>query len=517
MTSPQTPAPMFQPTPEQTAICGASGRIVKANAFAGTGKSSTLKHLARTWPQSKMLYIAFNKAIKDEAVKSFPGNVKAMTGHGLAYASKGRLYGGAGQKLQGDIKPFHIKDLLVKSGSLKSVPADAENLYAGRVIETVKNFLVSRHEELSPRHVVLGGSPAEREMSPTAILEDAKRVWAEMQEINSPIPMLHDGYFKLYQLSRPRLPYDFVLVDEAQDVNPTLQAIIEAQEQTRIFLIGDTHQAIYSFRGANNAMELMRADQAFGLTGSFRFGPAVAEVANQLLSIKGESLTLRGLGAPTELREIDTEKEGFALVSRGNASLFHQAVQALDQDRPFAFVGPLGNYRLDLFLDTYRLMSGDKRGVRDPFIKSFTQFDDLANYGEAMDDREVKGRVKLVTQYSGRIPELIDAITAKSIPWGEQGACDLPPNCVVLSTAHKSKGLEFPNVVLADDYMSLLDDEDNVISIGDMSESDVEEVNLQYVAATRAQKALQLSEGLDAFLEAKRVMDETSRPRMAAG
>lgn len=505
----------FQPTQEQIAICAATGRIVKANAFAGTGKSSTLKHLARTHPGSKMLYIAFNKAIKEEAVASFPSNVKAMTGHGLAYAAKGRLYNVPG-KLQGDLKPFHIKQLLNDAGSLRNVHMDAENLYAGRVIESVKAFLVSRDDELTLRHVSLGNSPAEQDMNPKAILADAVRVWEAMQEINSKIPMLHDGYFKLYQLSKPQLPYDFVLVDEAQDVNPTLQAIIEAQTSRRVFLIGDTHQAIYGFRGANNAMELMTADQSFGLTGSFRFGPAVAEVANQILAIKGEPLWLRGLGEPTELREIDMETEGYALVSRGNASLFRTAVEALEEERPFAFVGPLGNYRLDLFVDTYRLMTGDKRSVRDPFIKSFTGFEQLTEYGESMDDREVKGRVKLVTEYGHAIPELVESITAKSIPWSEGIHKELPQRCVVLSTAHKSKGLEFPNVVLADDYMSLLDDDECVLNIGDMSESDIEEVNLQYVAATRAQKALQLSPGVEAYLEARQVMDETSRPRMAA-
>ncbi|KAF1702946.1 UvrD-helicase domain-containing protein [Pseudoxanthomonas kaohsiungensis] len=503
----------FAPTPEQEAICGASGRIVKANAFAGTGKSSTLKHLARTFPGQRFLYIAFNKAIKEEAVATFPSNVKAMTGHGLAYASKGRLYGDVPNKLQGDLKPFHILPILHSAGSLRSLPTEVVNLYGGRVVETVKAYLVSSAAEPSLGHVSLGDSPAERKyMSAVGILADAKRVWADMCDLAGATPMLHDGYLKLYQLSEPTLRYDAVLVDEAQDTNPVLQAIVEAQ-RTRIFLIGDTHQAIYSFRGAHNAMELMKCDESFGLTGSFRFGPKLAEIANSILALKGESLALRGLGASTIEREIDVDREGHALVSRGNGALFRAAVKALDAERPFAFVGPLSNYRHDLVVDTYNLMVGDT--VRDAFLRSFSTFNELAEYGESMNDREVKSRVKLAVEYGDRIPELVEAIATKSIPWTDGIQARLPANAVTLTTAHKSKGLEFPNVVLSDDYMELIDDEGELWDYGAATASDIEEVNLQYVAVTRAQHAIQLSSGLRDYLELKQQMDETSRVRLA--
>lgn len=60
--------------------------------------------------------------------------------------------------------------------------------------------------------------------------------------------------------------------------------------------VGDRHQAIYGFRGASNAMELIPSDETFYLTGSFRFGNEVAEVANRILDLKGDVVHLRGLG-----------------------------------------------------------------------------------------------------------------------------------------------------------------------------------------------------------------------------
>ncbi|PKS77787.1 UvrD-helicase domain-containing protein, partial [Klebsiella pneumoniae] len=98
-----------------------------------------------------------------------------------------------------------------------------------------------------------------------------------------PFPMVHDGYLKLYQLSHPNLSlrYQVILFDEAQDANPVTSDIV-IRQRSRTILVGDVHQQIYLFRGANDAMNNPRfsnADQLY-LTHSFRFGPNVAMVAN---------------------------------------------------------------------------------------------------------------------------------------------------------------------------------------------------------------------------------------------
>lgn len=483
-----------RPTPEQEEICAAQGRIIKANAFAGTGKSSTLEFLAQRYPGKRWLYVAFNRAIQQEAAARFPSNVQARTGHSLGYASKGRVYGAIKDKLGNDLKPFHVTPLLGRS--LRSVPAETHNLYGGRVIETIKAFLTSADPELTLKHVSLGESPAEKKhFDKSGVLGDARQVWSAMCDPNHSMPMVHDGYLKLYQLSEPRLNFDGIMLDEAQDTNPVLQAIVGAQ-QGRIFYVGDRHQSIYAFRGAANAMEEIRADAEFGLTGSFRFGPAVANVANQLLALKNETRQLRGLGPESVCRVIDTWRESHACVSRGNAALFHEAVAALASDRPFCFVGELRGYRFDQIEDTYNLMVGNN--VRDAFIRSFTSFEEFAEYGEAMDDREVKGRVKLVDRYNDQIPRLIEQITQKALPYAE-GENSLPRRTLILTTAHKSKGLEFDAVRMTDDFTPLVDEEGQIFNIGDASRQDIEEVNLQYVAATRARSVLQVTSDILAY------------------
>ena len=69
------------------------GEILKVEACAGSGKTATLVEIARANPQTRFLYLAFNKAIVQEAKTRFPPNVKIFTTHGLAYMWYRYTYG----------------------------------------------------------------------------------------------------------------------------------------------------------------------------------------------------------------------------------------------------------------------------------------------------------------------------------------------------------------------------------------------------------------------------------------
>ncbi|MES1224676.1 MAG: UvrD-helicase domain-containing protein, partial [Bacteroidota bacterium] len=76
-------------TREQLAIVNSRGNI-KINAVAGSGKTTTLIEYARARPAEKILYLAFNRAVKLEAEKKFAEkgvtNVKIETAHSLAFS-----------------------------------------------------------------------------------------------------------------------------------------------------------------------------------------------------------------------------------------------------------------------------------------------------------------------------------------------------------------------------------------------------------------------------------------------
>jgi hypothetical protein len=60
-----------------------------------------------------------------------------------------------------------------------------------------------------------------------------------------------------------------------------------------VIYVGDAHQQIYAWRGAVNAMQQMPLHES-RLTTSFRFGDAIADVANSLLGALNETVPLLG-------------------------------------------------------------------------------------------------------------------------------------------------------------------------------------------------------------------------------
>mmetsp|Transcript_18431 Transcript_18431/g.31190 ORF Transcript_18431/g.31190 Transcript_18431/m.31190 type:complete len:1010 (+) Transcript_18431:1561-4590(+) len=98
-----------------------------------------------------------------------------------------------------------------------------------------------------------------------------------------------DTEIKRAQLNEVRIPGSVLLVDECQDLDACQVDLIAKQLQygTAIFFVGDAAQTIYSFRGAksSNYMSLPNAIDMC-LNKSWRFGPSIARIANVPLFAK---------------------------------------------------------------------------------------------------------------------------------------------------------------------------------------------------------------------------------------
>ena len=79
----------IKPTSEQCAVTEAvgGGGDLKVKAYAGAGKTSTLRLVATQLAGKRGSYLAFNREIAQHARRGFPSNVSARTVHSLAYAS----------------------------------------------------------------------------------------------------------------------------------------------------------------------------------------------------------------------------------------------------------------------------------------------------------------------------------------------------------------------------------------------------------------------------------------------
>lgn len=454
-------------TDEQAAVAQATGRIVRVLAYAGTGKTASLVAWAHAHPRHRVFYAAFNKSVQLEAARRFPASVTVKTWHALAWAAVGRRYQ---HKLVPSLKPWH----LVHAGVLSRVPRGRETAWADLVVQTLHHFLASADATLTTRHVP--GTAADWQgpwawADPVRVVRDATRVWQRMCDATDPsVGMLHDGYLKVFALSNPRLPFDTILFDEAQDANPTMLHLMRQQTQAQQIYVGDVFQGIYAWRGAVNALESLRPDTDLRLTASFRFGPTIAAAGTRLLQWFDPTLPpLRGLARDPGRVYAGVGGPPVTLLARSNARLFAEAVAAWQRDPrvQFDWVGGIDGYRLDTLVDTYRLRQ--REPVRDAFLQLFPDFETLKAYADTVEDIEWQGRVKLVERWQGSLPLWVQRIRAAS---------QHPERATVrLSTIHKAKGLEWPHVVILDDLVDL------AAAGPDLT---AEDQHLWYVAATRA-------------------------------
>jgi len=92
-------------------------------------------------------------------------------------------------------------------------------------------------------------------------------------------------------------PLGAFMVDEAQDSNEVLEAVLDANRKNLpIVIVGDDRQAVYAFREAKNILESLDADYALTITESFRYGEVIGHLANLVLG--QQNLYLRKQGVP---------------------------------------------------------------------------------------------------------------------------------------------------------------------------------------------------------------------------
>jgi F-box protein 18 (helicase) len=472
----------MNPTEEQQAVINSdlkAGDALKVVAFAGTGKTATLAEYARSHPMDQMLYAAFNKSVQVDAEKRFPANVLARTVHSLAYQSIGKTFQNLGNL------PFFL--------ITKALSVDVYR--ATLVSRTVENWHNSADPTIEDKHVPPDTLCRFEKGFESRIVDAAEHVWHLMQE-NDKFPMTHSGYLKLYQLGKPVLPYDTILLDEAQDSNPVTVDIVMRQRDNgaRVILVGDPYQQIYEWRGAVDAMDMFEAPTLY-LTRSFRFGPAVASVANKLLS------TFFRNTRPVVGHDIDdhlVEEHGEAartIICRTNSELFRAADFAAATDKTLAVVGLLKfETFMDKIKDVYYLYKGQRQNIKERQTAYFKSYADLVKFAQDRLDPDLSSRVNIVNDYKDRIPDILQRIRHQST--GEQDAH------VLLVTGHSAKGLEWNNVSLAGDFAELFDDQRRPLSVGvDKASVEKGEINLLYVAVTRAKKALQLNSELRSLMK----------------
>ncbi|CAN7777899.1 UvrD-helicase domain-containing protein [Cupriavidus necator] len=448
----------MRPTDEQQDAVAAviAGGPVKVKAYAGAGKTTFLCMASEARPRG--LYLAFNKDIAQEAQRKFPANTRCRTVHSLAFGSTSPEIT---RKLNYPVEPAHALAMRYGLGPL-TVPTTigkTVELTTGKVgrmvMDGVARFCSSAQAEPQAWHIPVDPLIDEElaDALRAELLPHVQTLWRESIDPKGVASISHATYVKLWQLSRPRIPADFILFDEAQDADGLMLSVLRGQS-SQVVYVGDPYQQIYEWRGAVNAMDHIKAPEK-GLTESFRFGTAIAGLASRLLRLMDEAVPVRGQAsiasrvvrhaAPGEIRPN-------AILCRKNTTLLAKVAEGLQRGDKVG--ARTKKEELVAFIDGAERLLAGQRTYHPAAPSLFETWLDVQEYAESFAGRDMQPLVKLIDEQG---PTYLRQLLAAVAP--EEQAD------YVVSTVHKAKGLEWPTVTLADDFRFRREDNGNISEI----------------------------------------------------
>ena len=519
-------------TPEQSALINfaatGTGNAL-SSAVAGSGKTSTCFGIIKVAPRgSKVAYCAFNKKINTEFETKLQ-NIKAEIGaqvftgtvHKFGLGGWRRLHKNV--QIAGDAKCTIIPNCQSKIAWMMENYVNPKNNQVG-VPLAVRSFVTKAYN--LARQWGAGVLPefnfaraeawwtlvdhfdlrdefedADGNMPPNVdeLVKEAINWTVYMIKYGITLaPKVIDFEDMIYMPLRYGITiwqYDWVIVDEAQDINPTRRAFIKKMVKVggRAFFVGDPRQAIYGFTGADaKSFENIKTEFAckeFPLTYSFRCPKAVVKEAQQWVdhiqstpdAAEGSVSTI----IPKDLENMTDLSPADAIICRNNAPL------------------------VDLFFVFLKKGIGchiEGRDIGEMLVKMITRYPKIKTLTALETKLEnYKNRTVLKAQQSGKeqkaeqVSDAVDAILAvmSNLPTGSttsdlvakissmfKNADGEKKPTLTLTSSHKSKGREWQRVFWygANRY--------NPSPYARQEWQVTQEYNLMYVTATRSQGQL---------------------------
>lgn len=316
---------IHEPTVEQKLIFSEITDIVKSpkcgrnlmiKADAGTGKSTTIQDGTRLIPE-KVLYLAYNTHIADDyRPKALPNTeVRTTHSHGFKAILSTFKYG---QGKDVVLDEYKVHDLVKHMLSTQYLEIGDENTKLVRsivpkLVSQLKSTLLPMTKEsvefladkfrVEDYYILLENNTEKiyKNDKGEYVLDSefVTKVCSEIMRIcfraflpGESCSIDYDDQFWL-PLVRPDIrikKFPWVIVDEAQDLNPAQMKLVmmSVMPNGTIVVVGDPHQSIYSFRGADSqAMQKMEEQlkpKVFTLSECFRCPTSHVELARQYVS-----------------------------------------------------------------------------------------------------------------------------------------------------------------------------------------------------------------------------------------
>jgi len=482
------------------------------NACAGTGKTTTIKQMVAALTSDNVVYVVFSKALEQEVKPQIFGLAEVKTSYALGFEAVRSVLGEqirrAGFKAVDERKYKKLAKQYalmlasqIRMAAFRQGPLTDEEINAKvpgeRELREVLDALVTHCQSnlvdpsdyaavdaLVDHHNVT--LPCELEqLLPVvnAILQQGIEM-AKEQGIIGFADMVWLPH--VLKIEAPR-KFLYILVDEAQDINPAQREMIFKlrAQGGRIIWVGDRHQAIFGFASADaysfENIKRMTNARDLPLTTCYRAPRAAIALAQEIVpQIQAAP------DAPEGLVEYIGENDMFGLVREGDmvlcrmtAPLVKTCLQMIARKIPARVKGKNVGDQIIAFVEQVAEQPGFKYAQFLKWLDLYTE--KLVKRLEGDDASE--GVIEMLRDRSEAVKVCYQNFTAcESVEELNAAIDDLftedRPG-VTLSTVHRAKGLESERVfILRPDKLPL-------VWKGQQAWQYEQELNLKYVAVTR--------------------------------
>jgi DNA helicase-2/ATP-dependent DNA helicase PcrA len=500
------------------ALANTSSSIV-LEAVAGAGKTTTvlegLKFLRGT-----TVLTAFNnkmvKELKEKVAEAGITGVDTKTLHGAGYSALRKAFRNEGfnSRDPDDKKVLRIAEALISEQQrrdlegLESAVASMVSMAKQRGIgalspinddsawyDMVDHFALDDNlpegkEHMVPQLVKMAQICLRRSNEDLSVIDFDDMVYLPLQR-----------NLRLWQ-------YDNVIIDEAQDTNPTRRALARKMLRPggRMIAVGDRHQAIYGFTGTDNdSLDQIAEDfdcVRLPLTVTYRCPKAVVRVANEWVHhIEAHETAPEGEVVEYDYSEIMTQAQlGDAILCRFNKYLvslvfkfIRAGIAAKIEGRAIGhgLAKLAGRWKsiktlnaLETKLEEHFERQIEKAKAKDD-ERRIEEHRDLHETMLVLIDRAREQKMSQVSELQAMIMSIFEDDIGES------------RRIITLCSEHRAKGLEWDRV--------------HVLGLRELQPARcsrewqmAQEINLMYVAVTRAKKVLHIVSG---------VREEEEKPR----
>ncbi len=478
-------------------------KVIIVNAFSGCGKTHVVLDAVndrRAWFDTGYM-LAYNAKIAKENATKTPYWLDSRTIHSLGYryiVSPDKLT----IKSNVDLKDFNLKKNSDKHFALSIFNEFCSSKYI-KISDFIKNVTKKKHKNFKN----------------VKKYEDAvKHVFIDMQ--NGKTLISHNAYIKLFHLKLFYEPQninniDILIIDEFGDANEVMVEIFKLYPAKKKVAIGDKWQNIYTFNHTINGLKAIKDSMqdtvSLELTKSFRCSSMIAKAVNSFcINHIDEKMRFSG----TNNKE---EYTSFSYITRNNSALLKEIEKCMLERTKFSLTRNVNSIFALIFMikfnakkeynyflknkkysPTYKIEFNYVMEEYNNMMKNEYTFDFASwiikrdNDGELINENLV-GTAKTASGYNSS--QLLKMYNYAKDSKNHDKA-------YIITTAFSFKGGE-SDIVYIDDslnksvYKENANRAKNIVDKKELTNDNIAEMLLYYVACTRAKHTLINANALD--------------------